>query len=272
MTADAAPDTKALLSVALEIATRCGRLIANERPEHLDVAGTKSSPVDVVTVMDSRSEELAGRLLAELRPGDGILGEEGAYSPSVTGISWLIDPIDGTVNYLYGIPEYAVSVAAVVGDPRSEFWPVAAVVYQPDHEELFWATVDGPAVASLQGVRTELLARPATELELSLVGTGFGYRAQTRQRQAAILSRVLPRIRDIRRQGSAALELCYVAMGRQDAYYESGLNPWDLAAGWLIAERAGLTVRGRGGGLPDTDLVLAGRPEILDDLEALITG
>lgn len=272
MKARSTPDTDELLAVALEIATRCGRLIADERPECLGVAATKSSPVDVVTIMDGRSEELAGRLLARLRPGDGLLGEEGARSPSSTGVSWLIDPIDGTVNYLYGIPEYAVSVAAVLGDPVGEFRPVAGAVYQPDHEELFWATADGPSVASVRGVRTELRARPAADLGLSLVATGFGYRAEVRQLQAVTLTRVLPRVRDIRRQGSAALELCYVAMGRQDAYYESGLNPWDLAAGWLIAERAGVTVRGRGGGVPDANLLLAGRAEVLDDLEALIAG
>ena len=115
-----------------------------------------------------------------------------------------------------------------------------------------------------------LRADPATELGLSLVATGFGYRPELRAVQAQILTRLLPQIRDIRRQGSAALELCYVAAGRQDAYYESGLNAWDLAAGWLIAERAGITVRGRDGGVPSTDLLLAGRPEILDALQALI--
>lgn len=264
------PDTAALVGVAIEIARRCGRLIADDRPDRLGVAATKSSPVDVVTVMDKRSEELAARLVAELRPGDGLLGEEGSFSPSATGVSWLIDPIDGTVNYLYGIPEYSVSVAAVVGDPRGEFRPVAGAVYQPDHEELFWATADGPAWMRVRGEERELRASPAVDLGLSLVSTGFGYRAELRAAQAQILTRVLPRIRDIRRQGSAALELCYVAAGRQDAYYESGLNAWDLAAGWLIAERAGLTVRGRDGGAPDTDLLLAGRPEILDALQALI--
>ena len=185
-------------------------------------------------------------------------------------MSWLIDPIDGTVNYLYGIPEYSVSVAAVLGDPRGEFRPLAGVVFQPDHDELFWATADGPAMASVRGVQRELRADPATELGLSLVATGFGYRPELRAVQAQILTRLLPQIRDIRRQGSAALELCYVAAGRQDAYYESGLNAWDLAAGWLIAERAGITVRGRDGGVPSTDLLLAGRPEILDALQALI--
>lgn len=265
-------DTAALLEVARTIALRCGALIADERPATLGVADTKSSPVDVVTVMDRRSEELAAALVRELRPGDGLLGEEGAFSPSTTGVSWLIDPIDGTVNYLYGIPEYSVSVAAVLGDPRGEFQPIAGAVYQPDHEELYWATADGPAMSSVRGVERELHADPATELGLSLVATGFGYRAELRASQAQILTRVLPAIRDIRRQGSAALELCYVAAGRLDAYYETGLNAWDLAAGWLIAERAGVTVRGGDGGVPTTDLLLAGRPTTLDALQALIEG
>ncbi len=265
-------DPAALLDVARDIAVACGRLIADKRPDGLGVAATKSSPVDVVTEMDRRSEELATAMLARRRPGDGLLGEEGAHSPSTTGVSWLIDPIDGTVNYLYGIPEYSVSVAAVTGDPRGEFRPVAGAVFQPDHDELFLAAADGPARAIIRGAERVLRADPASELSLSLVTTGFGYRAEVRAAQARTLTRVLPRVRDIRRQGSAALELCYVAMGRQDAYYEQGLNAWDLAAGWLIAERAGVTVRGRGGGVPDADLLLAGRPEIHDELEALIEG
>ncbi len=264
------PATTPLLDLAREIAVACGRLITQERPAHVDVAATKSSPVDVVTIMDRRSEELATSLLRAARPHDGLLGEEGTFEEGDSGVSWLIDPIDGTVNYLYGIPEYSVSVAAVIGDPRGEFRPVAGCVYQPDHEELFWATADGPAVAAIGGRERILHANPATDLSLSLVATGFSYRAEVRAEQAQILTRILPAVRDIRRHGSAALELCSVAAGRQDAYFERGLNAWDLAAGWLIAERAGVTVRGRAGGVPNADLLLAGRDSTLDSLESLL--
>ena len=266
----ALPDTAPLLALARDIAVACGRLIHAERPEHLGVAATKSSPVDVVTVMDRRSEELASSLVRAARPDDGLLGEEGAYNEGTMGISWLIDPIDGTVNYLYGVPEYSVSVAAVLGDPRGAFRPIAGCVYQPDHDELFFATADGPAVGVLAGHEHVLRAEPAADLGQTLVATGFSYRAEVRAEQAEILTRVLPAVRDIRRHGSAALELCSVALGRHDAYYERGLNPWDMAAGWLIADRAGVTVRGRDGALPGKDLLLAGRPEILDALERLI--
>ena len=168
-------DTAALLEVARTVAVRCGRLIADERPAGLGVADTKSSPVDVVTVMDRRSEELAAALVRELRPGDGLLGEEGAFSPSSTGVSWLIDPIDGTVNYLYGIPEYSVSVAAVLGDPRGEFQPIAGAVYQPDHEELYWATADGPAmaIASLYGLSQEVSQMITGIILFFLLGSEF---------------------------------------------------------------------------------------------------
>lgn len=253
-----------LAEVARDVAVRCGRLIVDERPAHVEVAQTKTSAVDVVTLMDRRSEELAHRLLAELRPGDGLLGEEGLTEPGTTGISWVIDPIDGTVNYLYDIPLYAVSVAAVAGDPRvaGDWRPVAAAVYNPVPEEIFTAAQGQGAQYRCGEIVQQLRPRPAETLEHSLVGTGFGYEAEVRTRQGQVLARLLPQIRDIRRSGSAALDLCNVALGRTDAYYEEGLNPWDMAGGWLVCAESGCFVTGLDTPHPTKQMTVVGTEAI----------
>lgn len=275
------PDTlDALLEVAADVALSCGRLIVAERPEKVAVAATKTSPTDIVTEMDRRSEALAHAILAERRPDDGIVGEEGLDRTGTSGITWLVDPIDGTVNYLYDNDEYAVSVAAVVGDARTEgaWFPVAGVVFNPVAGEVFTArrgtgaqltrlslTDDGQAP-------TETLSpTPPPELASSLVGTGFAYDPEVRQRQASAVARVLPLVRDIRRHGAASLDLCAVACGRLDAYYEANLNAWDLAAAWVVVEEAGLVLRGPGGGRPARSLTMAGRPDVLDALAAVVS-
>ena len=265
-------ELEALLAVAIEVAESCGRLVVEARPAHVEVAGTKTSAVDIVTEMDRRSEDLARRLLADLRPHDGVVGEEGADRRGTTGITWLVDPIDGTVNYLYDNGEYAVSVAAVLGDARDDggFWPVVGAVFNPASGELFSARRGGGAHL-VRGEESRVLrASPAEQLSGSLVGTGFGYDAAVRARQGEAVARLLPHIRDIRRHGAASLDLCAVAAGRLDAYYESGLNPWDHAAAWVVVEEAGLVVRGPNGGRPTRTLTLAGRPATLDQVEALI--
>ncbi len=258
-----------LLAVAIEVATTCGRLIVDERPEHVSVAATKTSAIDIVTAMDRRSEELAHRLLAEQRPEDGIVGEEGLDRAGTSGITWLVDPIDGTVNYFYDNDEYAVSVAAVIGDARSEggWFPVAGAVVNPASGDLFTARRSGGA--HLGGA--PLSPTPPGDLAASLVGTGFAYDASVRARQADAAARVIPKVRDIRRHGAASLDLCAVACGRLDAYYEANLNPWDLAAAWVVVEEAGLTMRGPKQGRPARELTMAGRPDILDQLEGLVS-
>ena len=274
-----------LLAVAVQVARACGRMVVAERPARVEVAGTKTSAVDIVTEMDRRSEELARRLLTERRPDDGLVGEEGAQRAGTTGITWLVDPIDGTVNYLYDNDEYAVSVAAVVGDAHVDggFWPVVGAVFNPASGELFAARRRGgarwergggsPEGPGARDDRTAVLhASPAGDLAGSLVGTGFAYEAALRDEQGVAVGRVLPLVRDIRRHGAASLDLCAVAAGRLDAYYESGLNPWDHAAAWVVVEEAGLVVRGPDGGRPVRELVLAGRPDILDALERVIAG
>ncbi len=260
-----------LLDIACQVAFACGRLIVDERPAQVGFT-TKSSEVDVVTVMDRRSEDLARSMLVQLRPGDGIVGEEGLDHRGTTPISWLVDPIDGTVNYLYDNGHYAVSVAAVVGDPRTDggFWPVAGAVFNPATDTLYRARRGGGAELVRGGVLGGLRARPATSLALSLVGTGFGYAPAARGRQGQAVARLLPQVRDIRRLGAGSIDLCTVAAGGLDAYYESGLNPWDHAAAWVVLEEAGLTICGEAGGPPTRAMTMAGHPEILDAIAAII--
>lgn len=261
-----------LETIAQDIAREAGRLIVDERPTGLGVAETKSSPVDVVTVMDHRSEELLRSRIQERRPDDGVLGEEGDTTVGTSGITWVVDPIDGTVNYLYGIPAYAVSVAACVGDTTTEgAWrAVAGAVYHPVLDEMFHARVGAGAFLRTPGGVTVLDVSRPESLAQSLLGTGFGYDAEKRGRQGAVVARLLPQVRDIRRAGSAALDLCSVAAGRLDVYYESGLNPWDLAAGELIVREAGGRVVGVDGGVATSQLVVAGSSSIVDELLPLL--
>jgi len=261
-----------LEEIACAVAREAGDLIVTERPEHLGVAATKTTRTDIVTVMDRRSEELLHRRLAAARPGDGLLGEEGASQPSQTGITWVVDPIDGTVNYLYELPAYAVSVAACVGDVQTpgQWHTVAGAVLNPVTDELFHARSGGGAFLEHRGRTTALHVNDQAELALSLVATGFGYDADKRRRQAAVVVDLIPQVRDIRRAGSAAIDLCSVAAGRLDGYYESGLNPWDLAAGWLVITEAGGVVQGVDGGAPSSDLVVAGGPAQVAALAPLV--
>ncbi len=261
-----------LEDTAARVARECGRLVRDERPASVTVAETKTSATDVVTLMDKRSEKLAKELLTSLRPDDGLMGEEGLNVPSRTGITWVIDPIDGTVNYLYGIGEYAVSVAAVVGDPHKVggWWPVAGAVYQPETDQIFVGHRGGGARQFRGDNSTMLLHTPPEELSECLVGTGFSYHQSVRIWQGELVAEILPKVRDIRRHGAAALDLCYVAAGQLDAYYESNTNPWDVAAGWVIAEEAGLVVRGLDERRPNVTMILAGSEKILAELETTI--
>jgi myo-inositol-1(or 4)-monophosphatase len=242
------PDELAELErVAVAAARSAGRLILQDRPSRVEVASTKSSPTDVVTAMDQRSQDHLLAFLGQARPTDGILGEEEGGVSGTSGITWVIDPIDGTVNYLYGIPAYAVSVAAVFGDPGGADWlPVAGAVCNPMSGELYRARTGGGAWLETSTGTTRLTVSDCDMLASALVATGFGYAPQRRGEQARGLLELLPKVRDIRREGSAALDLCHVASGRIDAYYESGLNAWDFAAGWLVASEAGASIGGPG--------------------------
>lgn len=266
------PELAMLEQMACDLATSAGRLIVDERPRGLGVAATKSSDTDVVTVMDQRSEAFLLERLAQLRPDDGLLGEEGASHEGSTGITWVVDPIDGTVNYLYEIPAYAVSVAACIGDVRhgGEWSTVAGAVYNPITDELFHAHADGGAFLRRGSDVQSLSVSSERELAKALTGTGFGYEAAKRERQGAVVASLIGQVRDIRRIGSAALDLCSVGAGRLDVYYESGLNPWDQAAGQLIVTEAGGVVAGHGDGPADKDLVVAGPAPLVAALKGLL--
>ena len=226
-----------LLALAQRVAGDAGRLLRSRLPEVADGrllsggASSKSSPTDLVTDVDRSSESLIVSSLLKARPDDGILGEEGSSRAGTSGVTWVIDPLDGTINYLYGIAIFAVSIAARVAG-RS----VVGVVHDPLTGEIFSALQGRGASLDGRELRLETTGRPLAE---ALVGTGFSYGAPSRAAQADLLSVVLPEVRDIRRTGSAALDLCSVACGRLDAYYESELKPWDLAAGELIVREAG---------------------------------
>lgn len=258
-TADDLASLKAeLLEIALEAAARAGVFLRDGRPEDLGVAATKTSAVDVVTEMDIASEKLITDYLAERRPDDGVLGEEGSSVEGTSGIQWVIDPIDGTVNYLYGRPDWSVSIAA-----RKDGETLVGVVAAPMRAETYRAVLGEGAFVNDRPARV----RVAPPLEQALVGTGFGYLESRRARQAEVLGHLVPRVRDIRRGGSAAIDLCDVALGRMDAYYERGLNPWDFAAGDLIAREAGALTGGRPGEPLSPELTVAAPPGVFEPLQ-----
>ncbi|NDO89047.1 inositol monophosphatase [Cellulosimicrobium cellulans] len=261
-----------LRDLAERLAREAGELVRSGRPDQVEVAATKSTATDVVTRMDADSEALLRREIAAARPDDAILGEEEGSSSGTSGITWVIDPVDGTVNYLYGVASYAVSVAAVVGPPDPREWTVLAGAVHSVVDDRTWTAGLG-AGATLDGRPVRVNAE--TGLGQCLVGTGFGYDADRRRAQARVLVDVLPQVRDIRRLGSAAIDLCLVATGELDLYYERGLNPWDMAAGALVAQEAGARVTGLRGRPADREMVVAGPPEavarlvrVLEDVDA----
>ncbi len=267
-------DVNALEILAVSVAVEAGHLITGERPEHVVAAATKSSPTDVVTIMDTRAEELIRSRLLAARPDDSILGEEGDDHGGGSDVTWVVDPIDGTVNYLYEIPAYAVSIAAVTGDPRvpGDWTVLAAAVADPCRGRVCHASRGGGAhVSTTEGeLLSSLSVGGVVELGSALVGTGFAYTEARRRRQGQLLLEVLPKVRDIRRIGSAALDLCMVASGQLDGFFETGLHPWDLAAGWLLITEAGGVVTGPGGGAPSAELTVAGNPAVRAALAAIV--
>ncbi|MGH3471903.1 MAG: inositol monophosphatase family protein [Nocardioidaceae bacterium] len=222
-----------LVDLAESIAREAGDLVRQARAGRIDVAATKSSPTDIVTQVDLAAEDLIRRRLRSTRPDDGFVGEESEAVAGTSGVRWIVDPIDGTVNFLYGIPQFAVSIAAEVDGAV-----VAGVVHNPASGETFVATAGHGATLDGQQISVRRWRDPAE----ALVGSGYHYRADVRARQAAESGLLVSRFRDVRRLGSAALDLCFVACGRLDAYVERGLRPWDLAAGALIAREAGARV------------------------------
>jgi len=256
-----------LLAVAVEAARAAGGLLLERFRAGTPGAVTmKSSPTDPVSEADRAAEWTIRDVLAARRPDDAVVGEEGADVAGDSGLRWVVDPLDGTVNYLYGLPAWTVTLACQRGSTDT----LAGVVFDPVREELFAATSDGPAFRQAAGDMLELSTPRATSLDQALVATGFGYSPELRERQGEVAVRVLRAARDLRRIGSAAMDLAWTASGRLDAFYERGLNPWDAAAGMLICARAGLEVRtlAPADGLPGG--VLAAPAAFAGELEALV--
>ncbi len=255
------PDPAALRDLAVDIAEEAASVLAAGIHHDRTEVGTKSSGTDMVTEMDRASEALIVGRIAGTRPDDAILGEEGADRPGTSGVRWVVDPLDGTTNYLYGLPGWNVSVGVEVDGE-----PVAGAVVVPAVGETF-AGARGLG-ATRNGVPLRL--EGPVSLATTLVGTGFGYDPATRADQARFLVDLLPRVRDVRRSGAAATDLCSLAAGRLDAYYESGLAPWDRCAGTVIAREAGAVVDVfEDHALPGV-LTVATHPASRDDFLALL--
>ena len=272
-------DAQALLEVAVEAARRAGELLSERASRGAErTLASKSTPTDLVSEADVAAERTIRALLAERRPEDGFVGEEGGSDGGTSGLQWVVDPLDGTVNYLFGIPQWCVSVAV-----RDEHGTLAGAIFDPSRGELFTATREGPARQSGPAGARELggsaaggrqASEPGGEQELAtaLLATGFAYDASVRDAQARVLARVVGRVRDVRRLGSAALDLAWTAAGRYDAYFERTVKEWDIAAGALICERSGLVVLE----LPvHADLpwgILVTRPSLAERLLELVGG
>jgi myo-inositol-1(or 4)-monophosphatase len=269
----------ALLPVAVDAARAAGELLASA-DGRVAVAATKSSPTDVVTEMDRRSEELIRARILAARPSDAILGEEGGLIGNTDDapVLWVVDPLDGTVNYLYGLHDWAVSIAAelrpadLFGTAPGAGRIVAGAVYVPKRGELFTAVLGGGAWLEAHGqrARNPLRCNTGVPLDRALVGTGFGYSAQRRKVQGEVAAAMLPVVRDIRRAGVASVDLCAVAAGRLDGYYERGLNYWDWAAGALVATEAGATVGGLEGREVSPSMTVAAAPDLFRALTAAL--
>ena len=253
--------TGELRAIAESIAREAGALLREAfRGPELRIS-SKSTPTDLVSEADHAAEHLIRERLTAARPDDGVLGEEGGDTAGTSGVRWVVDPLDGTINFLFGLPQWAVSIAA-----EDEHGTLVGVVYDPERNELFAAERDGPA--TLDG--RPITASTKTDLATALVGTGFGYDAEVRRAQAVVAARLLPEVRDLRRFGAAAIDLAWTAAGRLDAYYEHGLNAWDLAAGALICERAGLVVKHLDPVGPSNSGVVVGPPTLVDALVPLL--
>lgn len=245
-----------LLAIAEAAARSAGALLLERFREPATGVDAKTSRTDLVSDADRAAEALIARAILDARPGDALVAEEGAAAEGGSGVRWLVDPLDGTINFLWGVPHWCVSVAAYDADGG-----LAGVVHDPNRGETFTAVRAGGA--RLDGA--PIAVRPPAPMAEALVATGFEYTAEARARQARLLTGVLPAVRDVRRFGAAALDLCWVAAGRFDGYFETGLKPWDRAAGELVVREAGGAVED----MPH-DGVVAGHPALVAALRRLV--
>jgi myo-inositol-1(or 4)-monophosphatase len=259
MTAD--PQARDLLDLATEIAAKAAVVVERYAAERTFAIETKSSPTDLVTEADREAEALIVREILAARPNDGLLGEEGALREAASGIRWVIDPIDGTTNFVYGIPAYSISIGV-----ERDGQMVAGVVHDVALKEAYTASLG--AGAHLNGRPIQASSR--TDLGSSLWGIGFAYDPHRRDAQARFYDRVMVHIRDVRRMGSAALDLCRVACGQLDGYYEFQLNPWDIAAGGIIVREAGGVTRGFHGYTFEQGYVLASNAALSEPMLAVL--
>lgn len=250
-----------LLEIAITAANAAGELLLERRRSALTGIDTKSTPTDVVTDADRESDELIGSRIAAARPGDGIVTEEGEGRASASGLVWVVDPLDGTVNYLFDLPLWAVSIAV-----QDENGLLVGVVLDPNRKETF-AAIRGRG-ATLNG--DPISVSDKGELSTALIGTGFSYEGETRRTQAERLLRVLPRVRDIRRGGSVAIDLSWLACGRLDGFFEAPMKPWDRAAGELIVAEAGGVVTPLAPELDDDHGLIAAGSSLHGALTALV--
>lgn len=262
MSQTTAAEREQLAELARSVAQEAAELLA-ARHGRVAVVQTKSSPTDVVTEMDSAAEDLIRRRIQAVRPGDAILGEEGGQTGDRAKVRWIVDPLDGTVNYMYGLPNWAVSIAAEVDGQV-----VAGVVCAPLLSSVYTASLGGGAWLAETGSagQRRLSCNTGVALGEALVATGFGYAAQRRAEQGKVVAGLLPLVRDIRRAGAAAVDLCSVASGQVDAYYERGLHEWDIAAGRLVAREAGAMVGGLRGADAGEAMAIAAAPGLFDQL------
>jgi len=259
-------DPAQLRQLAVKLAEEAAQLAQSRRGGRLQPTA-KSSAVDLVTAADREVEAHLRSRLTDLRPNDGILGEEEGTQASTSGLTWIIDPIDGTTNYVYGLDSYAVSIAVVAGEPSPPAWQVLAGCVHAPTMSTSWSAALGSG--AYRGEQRLHLSNPPT-LDQALIATGFGYQAEQRYGQARLLTQILSQVRDIRRLGAAAVDLCLVASGAVDGYYEQFLNPWDIAAGWLIVTEAGGEVRQLPGAEPGQECVVAGAPALVRHLAAVL--
>lgn len=255
------PDPDELLALAVELATRAAEVHADGRRTLLRV-DEKGSPFNLVTGVDREAERVIVDGIVAARPDDEILGEEGASRPGSSGVRWIVDPLDGTANYVYGYPAHAVSIGVELDGA-----PIVGVVLDTGRGVLHTGVRGGPATANGEPIR----ASEKDDVETAMVATGFSFDPSLRARQGEVLARLIARVRDVRRSGAASVDLCALATGTVDAYYEGGLAPWDVAGGLVVAEAAGATVlRSTANGYPGVS-VIGANPRLLDPLTSLLS-